>query len=146
MDPGSNNLQRCLTTGILFLATLALQVEVVYACRMLAGMPQGSCCCEETTVNGCDRKVNGNKSEGSKPEQPCCRVTVAPGQKASLSMTAAAIPTEKTFLKTPPPFFLHPISNNVVAVPNSDRHPALNNDPAARRGAAVYLLTQRFRE
>jgi len=144
MYSGSHSAMCRLVIGILFLASLALQVKVVYACQLMEGIPLESCCCEEMAVNDCLGEDDGSNEKIT--SEPCCNIIVTPNEDASLSKSNAAIPPDKGYLKTPYSFSFIPVANNLVPASVSDRHLVRRTDITGHNGTEIYLLTQRFRE
>jgi hypothetical protein len=135
---------RLLFTGVVFLASLTLQVRVAYACQEMGGAIQEVCCCEEAAVNGCP--MGDNCADEQVDSDPCCDLTVATKDDRALSAVDAAVPTDKVFAKTSFSAFLHSDPWQLGSLQSRGPSSSASADADSRYGPPVYLLTQRFRE
>lgn len=142
----TSRIVRWLAASVLLLASLILQVNLVYACQLMKGMPQEACRCEEMGVNHYTRGDDCGQREKVELEEPCCRVTVTPREDTSLAKSVTVVPPAKVYLKTFHPVFLIPVAELTVPVRKTGPFHGTNAVYAELSGSEIYLLTQRFRE
>jgi len=144
MKTGNNVIVRYVIAGVLFLAAMIVQVNLVYACQLTEELPHNTCCCDEPVSEECPAGGDADKT-GHGLAKPCCLVDVVVKTTASLS-NAAPVHTDNNSHNTFHPPFLIPPSDYTGTIQTIGLLVAVKAGPIGSYGSDTYLLTERIRE
>lgn len=133
-------------TVIFLLSGLYTQTQTLFACDLMGGGPQTTCCCDEQMEKGCPMGGGCQTPPGEAPTG-CCDVTVeVEMQDPAVSSSVEVQLVDLLDAAQPPPTILTNTEITLALSGESDRtgfdyHPP----PSWLAGTHTYLITQRFR-
>ncbi len=140
-SPRNSILRRVLAVGF-FLACMAGNVQVLFACGLMDDPPHPVCCCTGDMSDGCEPGGGCTMHNGDRTEA-CCEVVVG----AIAEITASEPPNFQVCMldaPQPPPALT---SSADTEIPSSPDSPSLTYLPCRPpgHGSTTYLITQRLR-
>lgn len=141
MNKLRNPMLRRFFTVIFLLSSLYTQTQTLFACDLMGGGPQITCCCDEHMEKGCPMGGGCQTPPGEAPTG-CCDVTV----EVEMQDPAATSTVDLLDAAQPPPAISTSAEIALALSEESDRtsfdfHPP----PSWLTGTHTYLTTQRFR-
>jgi hypothetical protein len=137
---------RLLITGILFLTTLVVQVNLVYACQIMNPSFAMSCCCEDMSSSSGCLEMEGGAETVQTDYTDCCHVQIDIKDSEQLSNSTSFHFGKNDAKQSQPPIYLLPISEFELEELNTVHYLLYVNHPSYHHGTDTYLVTQRFRE
>lgn len=145
MNRTGGRLLRRLVAAAFLLASLVVQLQVVYACALLDSTPASAeCCCDHDAGAGCAMGGSCHPSSPT-PGQECCAVSIATPASPEAATRATSVPAV-ALLNAPQPPPALPAAPPARRAAIYRRITAVHYlPPALPAGTRTYLLTQRFR-
>ena len=146
MDTFRKPILRRLFALVFLLSGLSVQTQTLYACNLMDGDPQTTCCCDEHLGDGCPMGGGCHTQHGGM-STGCCDITVEVDmQDAALASTTEAQLVTQLNAPQPPPALLTTTEitlalSGASAGTGIEYHPP----PFWSVGTRTYLATQRLR-
>jgi hypothetical protein len=136
---------RLLMTGILFLASLIVQVNLVYACQMMDQQLISSCCCDEMPSENRDSTGESSSCILQYTTDDCCQVNVSVTTDEKISNSVSSFTGKHGAYLLQIQLLILPVSDLTLCELETNRYISTGSISPGNYGSDTYLITQRLR-